>query len=59
MDKHTYQLIINAFSVGTWLQTLGFYFVLGLMCHVALTQLKMISSKIPVGLIAQEEEEQA
>jgi uncharacterized membrane protein YhfC len=39
MGKTAYQLIINTFGVGTWLQTLIFYFILLLMLHIILVQL--------------------
>ena len=39
MGNNAYQLIINTFSVGTWLQTLIFYFLIFLMFHIVMVQL--------------------
>lgn len=59
MDSQTYQLIINAFSVGTWLQTLLFYSLLVFLLNVILMQSKMSPNKLGVELIVNEEEEPA
>jgi hypothetical protein len=39
MENNAYQLIINTFAVGTWLQTLVFYLLVFLMLHTILVQL--------------------
>jgi hypothetical protein len=39
MGNNLYDLIISTFCVGTWLQTLIFYFILFLMAHVILIQI--------------------
>lgn len=59
MDNHTYQLIIKAFSVGNWLQTLLFYFSLGFMFNLILLQLKASPSSGMVSVPANEDEEMA
>lgn len=41
MWHNAYQLIISNFSVGTWLQTVAFYFVLLLLVHIILAQLNL------------------
>jgi len=45
MGSNAYQLIINTFAVGTWLQTLLFYFLLFFMIHIILSQLDLSFSK--------------
>jgi hypothetical protein len=41
MASNLFQLIINNFSVGTWLQTLVFYFILFALAHIILVQLDL------------------
>gem|GEM_PF-1852645 len=41
MANNLYQFIINYFSVGTWMQTLIFYFVLFALVHIILVQLDL------------------
>ncbi|HTK18342.1 MAG TPA: hypothetical protein VL442_02460 [Mucilaginibacter sp.] len=41
MANNLYQFIINYFSVGTWMQTLVFYFVLFAMMHIILVQMDL------------------
>ena len=57
MDNQIYQLIINAFSVGTWLQTLLFYSFLAFMFNLILLQLKASPSSGMVSVPANEDEE--
>ena len=45
LGKNAYQLIISNFGVGTWLQTLVFYFILFLMLHIILVQLNPALAK--------------
>jgi hypothetical protein len=45
MGNNAYQLIINTFAVGTWLQTLLFYFLLFFMLHIVLVQLDLSFTK--------------
>jgi hypothetical protein len=53
MGNNFYHLIISTFSVGTWLQTLVFYFFLFLLAHIILVQLKvpLIKVQLKVSLI--------
>jgi hypothetical protein len=57
MNSQNYQLIINSFSVGTWLQTLVFYSFLIFMFNIIITQLKLSSSKLEVDMIGKDDEE--
>jgi len=45
MANNLFHLIINNFSVGTWLQTLGFYFILFVLVHVILVQFDLSIAK--------------
>ncbi|MGZ3751490.1 MAG: hypothetical protein ACXVB0_13440 [Mucilaginibacter sp.] len=51
MDSQTYQYITSSFSVGTWLQTLIFYFVLFLMFHIVLAQLNLSIVKFRLSFV--------
>jgi hypothetical protein len=51
MKDSAYQLIISNFSVGTWLQTLVFYFILFLMVHIVLSQLNLSLIKFRINFI--------
>ncbi len=51
MWNNAYHLIINNFSVGTWLQTLVFYFILFLMLHIILSQMNPTGIKWRIGFI--------
>lgn len=51
MKNSAYQLIISNFRVGTWLQTLVFYFILFLMVHIILSQLNLSISKFRISFI--------
>jgi len=46
MEHQAYQLSISSLSVGTWLQTLVFYFILFLMFNVILAQLNLSPFKL-------------
>ena len=59
MDNQIYQLIINAFSVGTWLQTLLFYSFLAFMFNIILLQTRASSSSRLVSIAASDDEEVA
>ncbi|MDB5151649.1 MAG: hypothetical protein JWR54_400 [Mucilaginibacter sp.] len=48
MGNSFYHLIINTFCVGTWLQTLMFYFVLFLFTHIILVQMKVSLIKVQI-----------
>ncbi len=48
MGNSFYNLIINTFCVGTWLQTLMFYFILFLFTHIILVQLKVSLFKVQI-----------
>jgi hypothetical protein len=39
MADNLFHLVINNISVGTWLQTLVFYFILFALAHIILVQL--------------------
>ena len=41
MENQAYKLIINSFSVGTWQQTLVFYFFLFVLLRIILMQLSL------------------
>ncbi|WP_426671366.1 hypothetical protein ACPPVU_09025 [Mucilaginibacter sp. McL0603] len=41
MENQAYKLIINSFSVGTWQQTLIFYFFLFVLLRIILMQLSV------------------
>jgi hypothetical protein len=45
MANNLFHLIINNFSVGTWLQTLVFYFVLFALAHIIVVQLDLSITK--------------
>jgi hypothetical protein len=45
MANNLFNLIINNFSVGTWLQTLVFYFILFALAHIILVQFDLSITK--------------
>jgi hypothetical protein len=47
MAHQLYHLSLNSLSVGTWLQTVVFYALLGLMAHVIFGQLKLSRKYYP------------
>ena len=51
MLNTVYQFIINDFSVGTWMQTLLFYFIIVTMLHVILVQMGLSFFKLGGSLI--------
>ncbi len=56
MDNQIFQLVINVFSVGTWLQTLLFYFSLAFMFNLILLQLKASPSSGMLSVPVNEDE---
>lgn len=50
MAQQVYQLIINTFRVGTWLQTCVFYLLLVSVFHIILTQLQLLPIKLRLNI---------
>jgi hypothetical protein len=59
MEHQAYNLSVSSLSVGTWLQTLVFYFFLGLILQLIFAQLNLSPFKLRLGFISKKAAEQS